>query len=105
MKTVVDAWSELYKNPLAPWSGLPQQWTEEVEKLMEIEFAAVQQYNHLWLSMLNSCAQAESSDDLQACSTQYAETLAQQHKLFLDHIGKRQKLLQDWREHISEVIR
>ena len=104
MQSVIDTLREQMQKQQLPMMEYQRHWIEAMEALMETEMEAVRQYWETWFSLSQACIQGSEQGNPLDLGKECADMFCQMNKAMLEHAHKRQKLTQDWRERLNEIM-
>lgn len=105
MQTLIDTFKEQMQKQQLPMMEFQRQWVESMEAVMEMEMEAVRQYWETLFAMNHACLKGgEKGINPFDMGKECTEMFCQLNKSMLEHAHKRQKLTQDWRERINEIM-
>lgn len=75
-------------------------WLDGVSNLFNLELEAMTQYNHLWFALWADCVSADDN----VCHERLIDHWSEHSKLMLDHQKRREAIINQWKDHIEEVL-
>lgn len=104
MQSVIDVFREQMQKQQMPMIEFQRQWLAAMEAVMETEMEAVRQYWDTWFKLSQSCIHSVDDKNPMKMGQDCADLLCQLNKSMLEHAHKRQKLTQNWRERLNEIM-
>lgn len=104
MQSVIDTFKEQLHKQQLPMMEYQRYWIEAMEAVMETEMEAVRQYWEAWFSLSNACIHSTDKSNPLDVGKECADMFCEMNKAMLEHAHKRQKLTQDWRERLNEIM-
>jgi len=91
--------AQVLPQPL-PMQKVQQHWLDGMNNLVNLELEAMMEYNHLWFDLWQDCATSDPSE----CHQHFIDHWEDHHKLLINHQKRREAAMNEWKEHIEEVL-
>ncbi|WP_416886430.1 hypothetical protein [Marinospirillum sp.] len=104
MQTVIDLMKDQLHKQQLPLASYQKQWLEAMEMLMETEMSALRTYWEAWFNLSKTCLVGQDAQNPLDLGHGCADMFCAFNKALLEHHHQRQKIAQDWRERITEIM-
>jgi len=101
---MLKTFSEQAEKNLSPYSQFNKMLATNVEKLTEMQLAAVRTYSDLGLSQLKAASEIKDIDSMTAFNSQQLETMAKFSQQLIDDSNKLSSVAQSFKTDIEELV-
>lgn len=104
MNTVIDTFREQLQKQQLPIIEFQQQWFAVLELAVEAELDTVQRFWKIWFQISRVCLHGGAGSNPAKMGQDCVDLVCQLNQLLLEQAHERQRLRQDWRERINQIL-